>query len=113
MDVEIDKDRVAQTVTASLLGSRSPADCDGQGGERLHGSLRTGRGLELGDLCRRAVGLYGEPESRSPSVRGANKLELLFYSFDWAGDNVPQSMEVSCDATRHRVVEITLAFPTL
>ncbi|MFZ0640769.1 MAG: hypothetical protein WA020_11320 [Candidatus Acidiferrales bacterium] len=67
----------------------------------------------MADSCARVTELYGEPESRGPSVRGSRKLELLFYSFDWAGEDVPQSMEVSCDQASGRVVEITLASATL
>jgi hypothetical protein len=61
----------------------------------------------------RAAELYGTPESHSPSVRGSRKLELLFYSFDWAGGDVPQSMEVYCDAASGWLVEITLASASL
>jgi hypothetical protein len=37
----------------------------------------------------------------------------MFYMFDWAGSDVPQVMEVSCDKETGRVVEIMLAFPSL
>lgn len=67
----------------------------------------------MGDSCKRVTELYGKPESRSPSAQGSRKLELLLYSFDWAGENGPQSMEVSCDAASGRVVEITLASSSL
>lgn len=113
LSVEVGNDRIVQTVTASTLGSRSGADCQGQANGRIFANLKTGRGLELGDSCQRIEELYGNPESRGPSVRGTRKLELLFYSFDWTGQDVPQSMEVSCDAVTHRVVEITLAFQSL
>lgn len=46
-------------------------------------------------------------------MQGSHELELSFYSFDWAGENVPQSMEVSCDDASGRVVEITLASSSL
>lgn len=113
LSVETDDNRTVQAVTASMLGSSSAADCAGQADGKMLANLRTGRGLELGNACQRAEALYGNPESRGPSVRGMRKLELLFYSFDWAGEDVPQSMEVSCDAVSHRVVEITLAFQSL
>jgi hypothetical protein len=46
-------------------------------------------------------------------VKGSDKLELYLYKFDWAGPDVPQAMEVSCDASSQTVVEITLAAATL
>ncbi len=110
--IEIERDRKISTVTVSALGSPS-ADCVSRNERRLRASIKTGRGLELGDACARATELYGTPESHGPSVRGSRKLELLSYSFDWAGEDVPQSMEVSCDAESERVVEITLASASL
>ena len=74
---------------------------------------QTSRGLRLGDTKERVLELYGSPNSTSPSVRGQQELELLFYAFDWAGSNVPQVMEVTCDRASGRVIEITLAFPSL
>jgi hypothetical protein len=110
--IEADKDRRIGTITVSSLGIAS-ADCLSRNEARLRASVKTGRGLQLADSCARVTELYGEPESRSPSVRGSRKLELLFYSFDWVGEDVPQSMEVSCDQATGRVVEITLASATL
>ncbi len=75
--------------------------------------LVTGRGLALGDARQRVLQLYGPPNSRGPSTHGSHALEFLFYAFDWAGSDVPQVMEVYCDARSGRVVEITLAAPTL
>jgi hypothetical protein len=74
---------------------------------------RTGRGLGLGDSCGRVVELYGKPESESPSAKGNEQLELFFYSFDWAGADVPQVMEVTCSRESDRVVEILLAASSL
>jgi hypothetical protein len=111
LHVQENTDRVVQTITASLLGPQA-GDCL-RSDAKIRGGMRAGRGLQLGDPCARVTELYGEPESRSPSVRGTRKLELLFYSFDWAGEDVPQSMEVSCDPASGRVVEITLAASTL
>lgn len=75
--------------------------------------LATGHGLPLGDSCDRVAEIYGKPESESPSVRGSEQLELSLYSFDWAGVDVPQVMEVSCDSWSRKVVAITLAASTL
>jgi len=61
--------------------------------------------------------LYGEPDSRSPSTKDGQRLELLYYAFDWAGPDVPQVMEVLCTVGQGgkpgRVVEITLAASSL
>jgi len=58
-----------------------------------------------------------EPDSRSPSTKDGQPLELMYYPFDWAGPDVPQVMEVLCtkeaDGKPGRVVEITLAAPSL
>jgi len=71
----------------------------------------------LQDACSRVTDIYGKPDSRSPSTRGGQQLELLYYAFDWAGPDVPQVMEVLCtpqkDGMPGRVVEITLAGPSL
>jgi hypothetical protein len=78
---------------------------------------KTGRGLRLGDSSSALLKLYGEPDSKSPSTRGGQPLELWYYAFDWAGPDVPQVMEVLCtrekDGQPGRVVEITLAAPSL
>ena len=77
----------------------------------------SGRGLAAERLASRLRELYGEPDSRSPSTKDGQQLELLYYAFDWAGPDVPQVMEVLCTAARNgkpgRVVEITLAAPSL
>lgn len=110
--IEGDEERTIRTITISVFGLRH-GNCVNQNEEKLRAGLKTGRGLELGDTCGRVTQLYGKPESRSPSVQDAHKLELLFYSFDWAGEDVPQSMEISCDAGSGQVVEITLASSSL
>lgn len=60
---------------------------------------------------------HGNPDSRSPSTKNGQPLELLYYAFDWAGPDVPQVMEVVCTAEKEgkpgRVVEITLAAGSL
>jgi len=77
----------------------------------------TGRGLGVFQSADRVIALYGQPDSRSPSTKGGQQLELLYYAFDWAGPDVPQVMEVLCTAEKDgkpgRVVEITLAAPSL
>jgi hypothetical protein len=78
---------------------------------------KTGHGLHVGDTVPKVVQLYGEPDSKSPSTRDGQPLELWYYAFDWAGPDVPQVMEVLCtrekDGQPGRVEEITLAAPSL
>jgi len=78
---------------------------------------KTGQGLAVRDSCLRVSQLYGNPNSRSPSTKNGQPLELLYYAFDWAGPDVPQVMEVVCTAPKDgisgRVVEITLAAGSL
>lgn len=62
-------------------------------------------GKDLQDLWR--------AEFPKPFLRGNQELELFFYAFDRAGSEVPQVMEIYCDHATGRVVEITLAFPSL
>jgi hypothetical protein len=112
LELELSEKGLIQSVSVSSL---SPAgDCNGKLDDSLHIALwKTGRGLKLGDPRDRVVELYGEPNSSGPSAKGSRELELLFYAFDWAGSDVPQVMEVSCERATGRVVEITLAFPSL
>lgn len=78
---------------------------------------KTGHGLRIGDFATKVMQLYGPPDSKSPSTRDGQPLELWYYAFDWAGPDVPQVMEVLCtrekDGQPGRVVEITLAAPSL
>jgi len=53
-------------------------------------------GLRLSDSTDKVTELYGEPDSRSPSTKNGQPLELWYYPFDWAGPDVPQVMEVLC-----------------
>lgn len=74
---------------------------------------QTGHGVKLGDSRQHLIEMYGKPGSTSPSAKNGRELELLYYAFDWAGSNVPQVMEVSCERATGRVVEILLAYPSL
>jgi hypothetical protein len=78
---------------------------------------KTGLGLRVTDPTPKVIQLYGPPDSKSPSTRDGQPLELWYYAFDWAGPDVPQVMEVLCtreqDGKPGRVIEITLAAPSL
>lgn len=113
LSLDIDAHGVIQKITVSSLVPQ-----DGKCESRRTDSLDekdwiTGQGLRLGDPEDRVAELYGEPHSSGPSVKGSNELEFLLYPFDWAGSDVPQSMEVYCARDTGRVVEITLAYPNL
>ncbi len=113
--VDFDEQKIIQTITVSLMGPQI-GYCIGDPvhrGPLAIARMKTGRGLALNDPCKRIVELYGPPNSRGPSTKGNRELELLFYAFDWAGSDMPQVMEVSCDRASGRVIEITLAFPSL
>ncbi len=111
--LEVDAKSVIQTVTITTLGTQ-----EGKCGDRRPEFLDprnwlTGLGLHMGDSQDRVVGLYGEPSSSGPASKNGQDLVLMYYQFDWAGSDVPQVMEVLCARDTGRVVEITLAFPSL
>jgi hypothetical protein len=106
--IETDDKELIQTV--HIGDFMKVGDCTGHANMSF---WATGRGLRLHDKLERAIEIYGEPNSRGPSVKNGQELELLYYAFDWAGSDVPQVMEISCDKASGRVVEIMLAFPSL
>ena len=109
--VEADADGVVKSVTVgSNYKPGIMAKCAASVREpRRLKLIATGHGLQLGDACDRIEDIYGKPESRGSSVTGSDKLESYLYTFDWAGPDVPQAMEASCDASTQTVTEITLA----
>ena len=115
--IELGEKNVIQSITITAMGrisTEETVNCNDSVRDVLHTKLwKTGRGLKLGDPRNRVVELYGEPTSSGPSAKGNRELELLFYSFDGAGPDGPQVMEVSCERSTGRVREITLAFPSL
>jgi hypothetical protein len=111
--IEVSRDKVIETITVSAIDSLLREKGEVVPAALSFRRLATGRGLGLGDTAQRVLALYGPPNSRGPSTRGSRELEFLFYAFDWAGPDVPQVMEVYCDARTGRVLEITLAAPTL
>jgi hypothetical protein len=111
--LEIDSKSVIQSVTITTLGTQE-GKCSDRRPDFLDPKFwLTGLGLRMGDSQDRVVGLYGEPNSSGPASKNRQELELLYYQFDWAGSDVPQVMEVLCARDTGRVVEITLAFPSL
>jgi len=112
---ETDSGGLIQTIRVTRhLSQRQPANCTAAVSAR---QWVTGKGLGLGDATSRAIQLYGKPDSRSPSTKAGQQLELLYYAFDWAGPDVPQVMEVVCTMGESgkpgRVVEIMLAASSL
>jgi hypothetical protein len=111
--LEVDAKSVIQSVTLTTLGTQE-GKCSDRRPDFLDPRFwLTGLGLRMGDSQDRVVGLYGEPNSSGPASKNGQELELLYYQFDWAGSDVPQVMEVLCARDTGRVVEITLAFPSL
>jgi hypothetical protein len=111
--LEIDSKSVIQSVSNKNLGTQE-GKCSDRRPDFLDPKFwLTGLGLRMGDSQDRVVGLYGEPNSSGPASKNRQELELLYYQFDWAGSDVPQVMEVLCARDTGRVVEITLAFPSL
>jgi len=114
LSLTIDSDKVKK-IEVIRVGEwpGSTADCTNS----LPGPWKTGLGLRVGDATAKVAELYGKPDSRSPSTKGGQPLELWYYAFDWAGADVPQVMEVLCtqetEGKPGRVVEITLAGPSL
>lgn len=111
LTLDIDKEKRIQVIRVGFYCC-STVDC-----LVPPGPWKTGHGLRVGDPTAKAAQLYGEPDSRSPSTKDGQPLELWYYAFDWAGPDVPQVMEVLCskdkDGQPGRVVEITLAAPSL
>ncbi len=109
--VEIDEKGSIESVTVSALGPRR-SDCAENGPDFLHRKYwKTGKGLALGDARKRVIALYGPPDSSGPSTQQGRELQLLFYSYEELGSDVPQVMEITLE--RDHVVQITLAFPGL
>jgi hypothetical protein len=112
LSIDLDESSKIQVIRATEQFAGS-GDC----AKLSPGIWRTGNGLRVGDSAKKVADLYGQPDSRSPSTRDGQPLELWYYAFDWAGADVPQVMEVLCtretDGKAGRVVEITLAAPSL
>jgi hypothetical protein len=111
--LEVDAKSVIQSVTITTLGIQE-GKCSDRRPDFLDPRFwLTGLGLRMGDSQDRVVGLYGEPNSSGPASKNRQELEMMYYQFDWAGSDVPQVMEIFCARDTGRVVEITLAFPSL
>ena len=113
ISLELDAQSIIQSITITTLAPRT-GPCGARRPNFLDsGNWQTGYGVRMGDPQDRIYAAYGEPNSSGPSVHRGHELELLFYQFDWAGSDVPQVMEVLCARDTGRVVQITLAFPSL
>jgi len=111
--LEVDAKSVIQSVTLTTLGAQEGKCSDLRPYFLDPRFWVTGIGLRMGDSQDRVVALYGEPNSSGPASKNGQELDLMYYQFDWAGSDVPQVMEVLCARDSGRVVEITLAFPSL
>lgn len=111
LHVEFDTRGVIQTIDADFHKNGATV-CD-EKAPTWKMPWPTGHGVRLGDLQSRVISIYGKPGSVSPGTKDGRELELLYYAFDWAGPDVPQVMEITCEKATGRVVEILLAFPSL
>jgi hypothetical protein len=114
LTMDVDPDGKIQVIRATAAETKGAMlDCKSV----PPAAWRTGNGLRVGDPASKVAELYGQPDSRSPSTKDGQPLELCYYAFDWAGADVPQVMEVLCTVEKNgspgRVVEITLAAPSL
>jgi hypothetical protein len=113
LSLELDERSMIQAITVSSLVPQEGSCADQRFGVVAVQDWVTGLGLRLGDNQDKIFQLYGDPSSSGPSVNGDRELEFLYYAFDWAGSDVPQVMEIHCARETGRVVEMTLAFPSL
>jgi hypothetical protein len=111
--LQLDAKSVIQSVTITTLGSQEGKCSDRRPDFLDPRNWLTGLGLRIGDSQDRVVGLYGEPNSSGPASKNGMELDRMNYQFNWAGSDVPQVMELLCARDTGRVVEITLAFPSL
>jgi hypothetical protein len=113
----VENDATGRIQTIRVLGGPGHPTIDCLPGVNPVPSWITGHRVGLGDLTSAVLKTYGKPDSRSPSTRAGQQLELWYYAFDWAGPDVPQVMQVLCtpekDGRPGRVVEITLAASSL
>jgi hypothetical protein len=111
--LDIDAKSVIQSVTLTTV-DKQEGKCSDRRPDFLDPKFwLTGLGLRMGDSQDRVIALYGEPNSGGPATKNGLELDLMYYQFDWAGSDVPQVMEILCARDTGRVVEITLAFPSL
>jgi hypothetical protein len=111
--LDVDAKSVIQSITITALGPRNGKCAERQAEFLDPKNWATGLGLRIGDSQDRVTDYYGEPNSSGPASKNGQDLALMFYQFDFAGSDVPQVMEVLCARDTGRVVEITLAFPSL
>ena len=108
LHIEFDSNKVIQTVDLDSY-KKATSICQ----MIKPDSWATGAGISPGMKRESVIAAYGKPGSVSPSRKDGRELELLYYAFDWAGPDVPQVMEITCERASGRVVEIMLAFPSL
>lgn len=113
----LDVDGLGKVQVIRLTSGGEEVECEPVGRKTLLNGWQTGHGLRLRSPISKILQLYGPPDSKSPSSKAGQQLELWYYAFDWAGADVPQVMEVLCTketiGTPGRVIEITLAAPSL
>src|SRR5260370_26262063 len=115
LNVDFDENGIIQSVWTSKTNTRSVRGCVESVTMALQ--LSTGLGLQLGDTAVRVLQLYGQPDSRRPSTKDGQQLELLYYAFHLPGPDVPPRLDLLCTVEKAgkpgRGVEITLAVSSL
>ncbi len=113
LELTVDARSLVRGITVSSLGPQDGKCDDGRFDALDMQSWVSGRGLRLGDPQGKVIEIYGEPNSTGPSVKEDKELVFLYYAFDGADSDMPQVMEIYCARDTGRVVEITLAYPSL
>jgi hypothetical protein len=113
LTISLNAQGVIQQITVSALAPLDGKCASGRVEALDEKDWVTGRGLHLGDPQDRVNELYGDAKSTGPAIKGSTELEFLHYPFDFMGAEVPQALEIYCARDTGKVVEITLAFPSL
>lgn len=104
------KDEVIRSIAVGSLTGSVESDCEIND---TPNAWATGNGLSLGAPCGSVAATYGKPESDSTSSSEIVTLESYLYRFDVARTYAPETMEVSCDTSTQKVVEIKLTASSL
>ena len=104
------EDEVIKSIAVGSLTGSVESDCEIND---TPNGWATGNGLSFGDPCGSVRATYGKPESDTTSSRAIVTLESYLYRFDVAGTYAPETMEVSCDTSTQKVVEIKLTVSSL
>jgi hypothetical protein len=87
-----------------------PGDCSGHSSRWwLENHYGTAQGLVIGDSCEDAEWIYGKPESESVDAQSNPDIKTMTYDFGWAGQKVPEVLQIQCSGSTNKVVKMTLS----